>query len=101
MQQQHKMIAPMMMSTVLLLDLSGSEIKVELLDEWSFIGLDYMPSSYIIVSPYIQPALARQAQQQQMSTTATMAMMSVVLFFLGSASGIGVGSKFDMIPPLG
>jgi len=37
-QQQHRMITPMMMSTVLLLDLSGSEIKVELGCEWSFIG---------------------------------------------------------------
>jgi hypothetical protein len=54
----------------------------------------------MIVSPYAQPRLARQAQQQQTSTTATMAMIRVVFDFFGAASGTGVGSKLDIIPPL-
>jgi hypothetical protein len=54
----------------------------------------------MIVSPYIQPRLVMQAQQQQTRTTATMAMIRVVFDFFGAASAIGVGSKFDIIPPL-
>jgi hypothetical protein len=54
----------------------------------------------MIVSPYIQPMLLRQAQQQQTTTTATMTMIRVVFDFLGAATGMGVGSKFDIIPPL-
>jgi hypothetical protein len=92
---------PTIISTILLFDLSGCEMRVEpgegLFMRWLF----YRPSSYMIVSPIVHPIVARQAQQQQMRTTATMAMMRVVLFFLGSASGMGVGSNVDIRPPLG